>query len=120
MLRRQTSNLLAVYAKLVKTAQEHSSCLAWHATRHIQPIVHVTWSTAYNFKVLMCNPLCSLSKQCTSCTLRAQHIYTSGMPYVRCMWADTKFCCGWLQGVEAAAALVVSVSTVGHPYLQRL
>ena len=36
----------------------------------------------------------------------------SDMLYVHCMWADTEFCCGWLQEMVEAAALVVSASIV--------
>ncbi len=44
-------------------------------------------------------------------------MYTSGMLYVHCVSADTEFCCGWLQEVVEAAALVVTASVVGDRYI---
>ncbi len=75
-------------------------------------IVLVTWSTAYSYKVMMCNPLCALlSHTLYLCCMHNMHsLY---MLYVQCMWADTEFCCGWLQEVVEAAALVVNASIVG-------
>ena len=36
-------------------------------------IVLVTWSTAYSYKVMMCNPLCALSEPYTLFMLHTQY-----------------------------------------------